>query len=241
MARTFDAIIIGTGQAGPSLAVRLAQAGMRVAVVERKRYGGTCVNNGCIPTKALVASAYAARTARRAAEYGVVIEGAVRVDMKSVRERKDAIVRRSSEGVEKWLKSTSNLSVYEGHARFESSHTIRVNDELLEADKIFINVGGRAQKPPMPGLDRVTVLNNSSIMEVDYLPEHLVVVGGSYIGLEFGQMYRRFGSEVTIVEKGPRLIAREDEDVSESVKEIVENEGVNVRLGAECWASAATR
>jgi pyruvate/2-oxoglutarate dehydrogenase complex dihydrolipoamide dehydrogenase (E3) component len=234
MTTKYDAIIIGTGQAGPSLAARLAGAGMKTAIIERKRFGGTCVNNGCIPTKALVASAAAARTAARASEYGVVIDGSVKVDMKAVKARKDAIVRRSNEGVEKWLKNTTNLTVYEDHARFESSHTLRVSDQLLEADKIFINVGGRAHKPPMPGLDQISYLDNSTMMEVDYLPEHLIIVGGSYIGLEFGQMYRRFGSAVTIVEKTSRLISREDEDVSEAVKSILENEGVSIRLDAEC-------
>lgn len=234
MSQHFDAIIIGTGQAGPSLAARLAGAGMKVAIVERKRFGGTCVNNGCIPTKALVASAAAAQTARRAADYGVIIDGTIKVDMKAVKARKDAIVRRSNEGVENWLKHTNGVIVYEGHARFTGAHTVNVNDQMLTADKIFINVGGRAQTPPMPGLDQVRFLNNSSIMEVDYLPEHLIIVGGSYIGLEFGQMFRRFGSAVTIVEKGPCLIAREDEDVSETVKSILENEGISIRLNAEC-------
>ena len=218
MATIYDAIIIGTGQAGPSLAVRLAGAGMKVAIIERKRFGGTCVNTGCIPTKTLVASARAAHIARRAAEYGVMIDGSIAVDMKRVKERKDAIVRRSNEGVEKWLKSTENLTVYEGHARFEDAHRVRVGDEMLEADKIFINVGGRASTPPLPGLDQVSYLNNSTMMDVDFLPEHLIIIGGSYVGLEFGQMYRRFGSEVTIVEMGPRLIQREDEDVSEAIR-----------------------
>jgi pyruvate/2-oxoglutarate dehydrogenase complex dihydrolipoamide dehydrogenase (E3) component len=236
MATTYDAIIIGTGQAGPSLAARLAGAGMKVAIIERKRFGGTCVNNGCIPTKTLVASARAAHIARRAGEYGVRIDSSITVDMKKVKERKDAVVRRSNEGVVKWLKSTENLAVYEGHARFEDAHRIRVGDELLEADKVFINVGGRAATPPLPGLDQVSYLNNSTMMEVDFLPEHLIVVGGSYVGLEFAQMYRRFGSEVTIVEMGSRLIRREDEDVSEAIKTILETEGINIRLGAECIA-----
>ncbi|MGH7844548.1 MAG: FAD-containing oxidoreductase [Candidatus Binatia bacterium] len=236
MATTYDAIIIGTGQAGPSLAVRLAGAGMKVAIIERKQFGGTCVNNGCIPTKTLVASARAAHIARRAADYGVAIPGSITVDMKRVKERKDAVVRRSNEGVEKWLKSTENLTVYEGHGRFEGAHRVRIGAELLEADRLFINVGARANVPPFPGLDQVPCLTNSSMMEVDYLPEHLIIVGGSYVGLEFGQMYRRFGSEVTIVEMGPRLIQREDEDVSAAIREILENEGINVRLNAECIA-----
>lgn len=236
MATTYDAIIIGTGQSGPSLAARLAGAGMNVAVIERKRFGGTCVNNGCIPTKTLVASARAAWVARRGADYGVMVDGPIRVDMKKVKARKDAVVRQSNQGVETWMKGLNNGTVYQGHARFEGPHTISVNGEWLEAEKFFINVGARAATPPMPGLEQVAYLNNSSLMEVDFLPEHLIVVGGSYIGLEFGQMYRRFGSEVTIVQRGPRLINREDEDVSEAIKEILETEGVNVRLNAECMA-----
>ena len=236
MATTYDAIIIGTGQAGPSLAVRLAGAGMKVAIVERNRFGGTCVNTGCIPTKTLIASARAAHIARSASEYGLMIDGSIAVDMKRVKERKDAVVRRSNEGVEKWLKSTENLTVYEGHARFAGTHQVRIGDELLEADKIFINVGGRASTPPLPGLDQVSHLNNSTMMDVDFLPEHLIVIGGSYVGLEFAQMYRRFGSEVTIVEMGPRLIQREDEDVSEAVRTILEAEGIKMRLNAECIA-----
>jgi len=236
MATKYEAIVIGTGQAGPPLAVRLAGAGMRVAVIERKRFGGTCVNTGCIPTKTLVANARAAHIARRAADYGVMIDSSITIDMKKVKERKDAVVRRSNEGVEKWLKSTENLTVYEGHGRFEDTHQVRVGDELLEADKLFINVGARASTPPLPGLDQVRYLTNSSMMDVDFLPEHLIIVGGSYVGLEFGQMYRRFGSEVTIVEMGPRLIQREDQEVSEAIREILENEGINIRLNAECIA-----
>ncbi len=209
---------------------------MKVAIIERKRFGGTCVNNGCIPTKTLVASARSAHMARRAAEYGVRIDSSITVDMKKVKERKDAVVRRSNEGVEKWLKSTEKLTVYEGHACFEDAHQVRVDDERLEAGKFFINVGGRASIPPLPGIDQVSYFNNSTLMEVDFLPEHLLVIGGSYVGLEFAQMYRRFGSEVTIVEMGPRLIQREDEDVSEAVRTILENEGINIRLSAECIA-----
>ena len=228
MSTQFDAIIIGTGQSGPSLAARLAGAGWKVAIVERKRFGGTCVNNGCIPTKTLVASARAAYIARRGADFGVSIHGDIVVDMKKVKERKDGVVRRSAVGVENWLKTTPNCTVYEGHGRFEGSHTVRVGDELLEAPKIFINVGARASVPPIPGLDGIPFLNNSSMMEVDFLPPHLVIIGGSYIALEFGQMYRRFGSEVTIIERGPRLISREDDDVSYAVQQILENEGVRV-------------
>jgi pyruvate/2-oxoglutarate dehydrogenase complex dihydrolipoamide dehydrogenase (E3) component len=234
MTAHFDVIVIGTGQAGPALAARLAEAGMKVAVIERNRFGGTCVNTGCIPTKTLVASAYAAQLARRGAEYGVVIGGSVQVDMKRVKARKDEIAGRSMEGVENWVRGLKNGAVYHGHARFEGPRAVRVNGELLEADKIFINVGGRALVPPMPGLDQARYLTNSSMMDVDFLPEHLIIVGGSYIGLEFGQMYRRFGSKVTIVEMGERLIAREDSDVSQAVKEILEAEGIEVRLNAKC-------
>ena len=236
MTTIYDAVVIGTGQAGPSLAVRLAGAGMKTAIIERKRFGGTCVNTGCIPTKTLVASARAAHVARRAADYGVMIENSIAVDMKKVKERKDAVVRSSNEGVEKWLKNTTNLSVYEAHARFEGPRRIRAGNELLEANKIFINVGGRASTPPLPGLDQVRYLDNSTMMGVDFLPEHLIVIGGSYIGLEFAQMYRRFGSEVTVVEMMPRLTGREDEDVSDAIAQMLTNEGIRIRTGAKCIA-----
>ena len=234
MSTGYDAIVIGTGQSGPSLAVDLAKSGRQVAVIERNRFGGTCVNTGCIPTKALVASARVAHMARRAGEYGVVTAGRVSVDMKAVKARKDAVVRRSSTGVEGWLRGTERLAIYEGHGRFEGPHTVRVGDHLLEAAQIFIDVGARAYVPPMPGLDTVDFLTNTSMMDVDVLPEHLIIVGGGYIGLEFAQMYRRFGSQVTVVEMSDRLIRRDDEDVSQAVREILEIEGVTVRLGAEC-------
>ncbi|KVE99577.1 FAD-containing oxidoreductase [Burkholderia vietnamiensis] len=233
MTQHFDAIVIGTGQAGPPLAARLAGAGMKVAIVERGRFGGTCVNTGCIPTKTLIASAYAAHLARRAHEYGVSA-GPVSVDMKAVKARKDAIAGRSNHGVEQWVRGLDHTTVLQGHARFEQADTVRVGDELLQAERIFINVGGRAQIPPIPGLDTVPYLTNSTMMDVDFVPEHLVIVGGSYIGLEFGQMYRRFGARVTIVEKGPRLIQREDDDVSQAVQEILAGEGIDVQLGANC-------
>ena len=234
MATSYDAIIIGTGQAGPFLAVRLAAAGMKVAILERGLFGGTCVNTGCIPTKTLVASAYAARMARRGSEYGVDIGGEVRVDMKKVKERKDGIQAPSRAGTEKMLRTAKNCTVYTGHGRFESDREVSVGSERLTAPRIFINVGERASRPPIPGLDQVPYLTNSSMMDVDFLPRHLVIVGGSYIGLEFGQMYRRFGSEVTIVEMSSRLVSREDEDVSDAIKGILENEGVNIRLNAKC-------
>jgi pyruvate/2-oxoglutarate dehydrogenase complex dihydrolipoamide dehydrogenase (E3) component len=234
MTISYDAIIIGTGQAGPSLAQRLTTAGMKIAVIERGRFGGTCVNTGCIPTKTMVASAYAAHMARRAAEFGVNITGSVSVDMKRVKARKDQISGRSNSGIETWMKTMANCTVYQDHARFESPHEVAAGDARLTAERIFINVGGRAVVPEIPGIEAVEYLTNSSMMQVDYLPRHLVIIGGSYIGLEFGQMFRRFGSEVTILEAGPRLIAREDEDVSDAVREILELEGIDIRLNAKC-------
>jgi pyruvate/2-oxoglutarate dehydrogenase complex dihydrolipoamide dehydrogenase (E3) component len=234
MASTYDALIIGAGQAGPPLAARLTAAGMSVGFVERGLFGGTCVNTGCIPTKTLVASAYAAQLARRAKEYGVSIGSEVRVDMKAVKARKDAISARSRKSVESWLDNMERCTVYRGHARFLSPSDIEVGAERLTAKQVFINVGGRAHVPEMPGLDRVTILTNTSILDLDVLPQHLVVIGGSYVGLEFAQMYRRFGASVTVVEMAPRLIAREDEDVSATVKEILEAEGIAVRLDAKC-------
>ena len=234
MSRHFDAIVIGTGQAGPSLAARFSAAGMTVAIIERQKFGGTCVNTGCIPTKTLVASAYAMQLARRGAEFGFLVNGDVRVDMERVKARKDEISGRSNRRVEQWLRGLKNCTVIQGHARFQSSHTVVVNDQVLDADKVFINVGGRATVPAFPGIHDVPFFTNSSMMNVDFLPEHLVIVGGSYIGLEFGQMYRRFGSEVTIVEMGPRLIGREDEDVSDEVRKILELEGIQIRLNAKC-------
>ncbi|MFA9408017.1 MAG: FAD-containing oxidoreductase [Candidatus Dadabacteria bacterium] len=234
MATKFDAIIIGTGQSGPALAERLSGAGMTLAVIERKQFGGTCVNTGCIPTKTLVASARAAHVARTASEFGVMIDGTINIDMKKVKARKDEVSATSSHNVESWVRGIKNVTVYQGHARFESPRTVSVNDEILEADKIFINVGGRAFVPPGGNEEGVNYLTNSTMMDVDFLPEHLIIVGGSYIGLEFGQMYRRFGSEVTIIEKGSRLIGREDVDISDTVKEVLEKEGINVRLNASC-------
>jgi pyruvate/2-oxoglutarate dehydrogenase complex dihydrolipoamide dehydrogenase (E3) component len=234
MSTTFDAIVIGAGQAGPPLAERLTRAGMTVAVIERKHVGGTCVNTGCIPTKALVASAHAAQMARRALDYGVVLGGPVAVDMGLVKARKDAISGKSRHGVEAWLRGMQGCTVFHGQARFESATTLRVGGELLTAERIFINVGGRPTIPQMPGAADVPLLTNSTILELDRLPRHLVVIGGSYIGLEFAQMYRRFGAEVTVVEKGPRLIAREDPDVSDAIRGILEDEGITIRTGAEC-------
>jgi len=230
----YDAIVMGTGQAGPSLAFRLAGTGMKVAVIERHLVGGTCVNTGCTPTKALVASAYAARIARRAAEYGVVIGGDIGIDMQRVKARMDAIVAASRNGLTSALENAANITLYRGHARFASLQAVEIAGQRLRAGRIFINVGGRALVPPMPGINEVPYLTNSSMMDVDFLPHHLIIVGGSYIGLEFGQMYRRFGSQVTIIEMAPRLVRHEDEDVSAAIKDIIEREGVNVRLNAKC-------
>ncbi|MGO4885478.1 MAG: FAD-containing oxidoreductase [Bryobacteraceae bacterium] len=234
MTAAFDAIVIGTGQAGPTLTSRLAKAGMRVAIVERKLFGGTCINTGCIPTKAMVASAYAARMVARAAEFGVDAPPGSKVDMRRVKARKDAISAKSRTAVESWLKHMQNCTVYEGHARFESPREVSVGPDRLTAPRIFINVGERAVIPSMPGLDRIAYLTNSSMMQVDYLPEHLIIVGGSYVGLEFGQMFRRFGTRVTILEMGPRLVHREDEDISAAILEILHGEDIGVRVNAKC-------
>lgn len=231
MATRFDAIIVGAGQAGPPLAGRLTAAGQTVALVERKLVGGTCVNTGCIPTKTLVASAHVAHAARRSADYGIAT-GEVTVDMAKVKARKDEISQGDRRGLESWLEGMDGCTFIRGHARFEGPHTIRVDDQVLEADQIFLNVGGRASAPPIPGLADVDYLTNVGILDLDVVPEHLVIIGGSYIGLEFAQMYRRFGARVSVVERGPRVTAREDEDVSAAVQEILEGEGVDVHVGA---------
>jgi pyruvate/2-oxoglutarate dehydrogenase complex dihydrolipoamide dehydrogenase (E3) component len=228
MPKSFDAIVIGTGQSGPSLAVKLADSGQKVAVVERARFGGTCVNTGCIPTKTMVASAYAAHMARRSAEYGVIIEGPVRVDMKQVMARKSAVSAKSRTGLEKMLGGNANCTVYRGHGRFISNYEVQIDDEVIASKQIFINVGTRAQVPDIPGLKSVPYLTNSSILEIDFLPEDLIIVGGSYVGLEFGQMFRRFGSNVSILERGAFLLGREDEDISNRVRSILSKEGIRV-------------
>ncbi|RWP65902.1 FAD-containing oxidoreductase [Mesorhizobium sp.] len=232
-AKTFDAIIIGAGQAGPPLAGRLTAAGMSVALIERKLVGGTCVNTGCMPTKAMVASAYAAHLARRAADYGVTLSGPVGVDYKAIKARKDKVSDDARGNLESWIAGMDGCTLYRGHARFETADTVRVGDDLLSAEKIFINTGGRASVPDLPGVDEISFLTNSSMMDLDVLPSHLVVVGGSYVSLEFAQMFRRFGSQVTVVEKSPRLIGREDEDVSAAILSILENEDITVHLGAD--------
>ena len=235
MPERFDAIVIGTGQAAPALAARLDGEGLKTAVIERKLVGGTCVNVGCIPTKTLVASARAAHTARRGAEYGFAAPG-VRVDMKAVKARKDAVVGQSSGGVTRWIGGMKHVTFLRGHARFAGPHSVAVDGRSLEAERIFINVGCRALVPDIPGVKDVPFLTNTTMMELDHLPEHLVIVGGSYIGLEFAQMYRRFGSKVTVVERAPGIIAREDDDVSSEIRAILEREGIAIRTGAECMA-----
>src|SRR5919108_4020427 len=231
---SFDAIIVGTGQAGPSLAARLAAAGWKVAVVEKHKFGGTCVNDGCTPTKAMIASAYAAHVARRSADYGLVLDATPRVDMQRVKARKDEIVRNSSQGVERWLEGLQGVTVYRGHARFTGRAEIQVGGERLRAKKIFLDVGGRPLAPKMPGLDTVPYLTNVSMMDLDFVPPHLIVIGGSYVGLEFAQMFRRFGTQVTVVEMGPRVVVREDEDVSLEIQEFLRAEGIELRLDAQC-------
>ena len=229
----YDAIIIGTGQSGPALARRLVAAGRKVAIIERKLFGGTCVNTGCTPTKTLAASAYVAHVARRAGDYGVRIGGPVNVDTKAVKARKDAVVAVFHNGVERSLKTLQGCTVYEGHGRFVTQKKVAVNGSELAADQIFINVGARAAIPPIPGLDQVPYLTNSTMMDIDFLPAHLLILGGSYVGLEFAQVYRRFGSEVTVIEHGPRLISREDEDVSQAVASFLKEEGIDVRVDSK--------
>jgi pyruvate/2-oxoglutarate dehydrogenase complex dihydrolipoamide dehydrogenase (E3) component len=233
MPTAFDAIVIGGGQSGPSLAERFAKEGMEVAMIERKHFGGTCVNYGCMPTKTLVASAYAAHIARRASDYGVEIKGPITVDMKKVKARKDAIVEKARNGLTRWMENTKNVTVFRGHARFTGPHDVSVNGEALTAPRIVINTGGRALVPAIPGLDDVPYLTNTSIMELDYVPEHLIVAGGSYIGLEFAQAYKRFGAKVTVIELADRLIPREDPDISDAVRDILAEEGLVIRLGAK--------
>jgi pyruvate/2-oxoglutarate dehydrogenase complex dihydrolipoamide dehydrogenase (E3) component len=238
MSIRFDAIVIGTGQAGPPLAARLAGTGRKTAVIERHRFGGTCVNTGCMPTKTMVASARAIHVARRGGEFGFTVNGTIQVDVPRVRARRDEIVRASTEGIEQWMKNTTNITVFEGHARFTGPHRVAVNGEAIEAPEIFINVGGRALVPDMPGVGDVPHLTNASLLALEELPAHLVIVGGSYVGLEFAQIYRRLGSEVTVVERGDRLISREDEDVSTTLQQVLEQEGIAFRLSATCISLA---
>ena len=237
MIERYDAIVIGAGQAGPALAARLGAEGLTTALIERQLLGGTCVNNGCIPTKTLVGSARAIHMARRGGEFGFGA-GEISVDMKAVKARKDGVVRHSSEGLAAWIAGMKNVTLIWGHARFTAPRTLEVSGKSgqvrsLQADRIFLNVGGRAVVPDIPGIDDVPFLTNSSIMDVDEVPEHLVIVGGSYIGLEFAQMYRRFGAQVTVIEKFPKLLPREDDDVVAEIRAILEREGVAIHTGAE--------
>jgi pyruvate/2-oxoglutarate dehydrogenase complex dihydrolipoamide dehydrogenase (E3) component len=232
--KTFDAIVIGAGQAGPSMARRLTAAGLSVAFIERGLFGGTCVNTGCTPTKAMVASAYVAHMARRASEYGIEVRGDVGIDMQAVIARRDGIVSASRNGLEASLRSDPNITVFTGTATFESPRTVRIGEDLVEADRIFLNVGARASIPDLPGVQDVPYLTNSSLLKLEVVPKHLVIIGGSYVGIEFGQMYRRFGSEVTIIEKAKRLVSREDPDVSAAILAMLEAEGIHVRLDSEC-------
>ncbi len=229
----FDAIVIGAGQAGPALAARCSKAGWKTAVIERKHYGGTCVNVGCVPTKTLVASAKAMRQAQRGADYGFSI-GAFQVDMARVMARKQAIVMQSRLGVENWMKGLSGVEPIAGHARFVGPATVEVNGRQLTARHIFINVGGRATRPPIVGIDTVQALDNSSVLELTEVPEHLIILGGSYIGLEFAQVMRRFGAAVTVVERATRLLPREDADVADAIQAVLEAEGVQFNMGADC-------
>lgn len=232
-ARTFDAIVVGSGQAGPPLVGRLASAGLDVALVERNVLGGTCVNFGCTPTKALVASAKVAQQVRRAAEYGVIAPEP-QIDLRQVIDRKARIVEKSRRGLEKWIEGMERCTLIREHARFEEPGVLRVGDQRIRSERIFLDVGARARIPDLPGLGEIPYLTNTSIMELDAVPDHLVVVGGGAIGLEFAQMFRRFGSQVTLVERGPRLLRREDEDVAAAVLDILQAEGIDVRLEAEC-------
>jgi pyruvate/2-oxoglutarate dehydrogenase complex dihydrolipoamide dehydrogenase (E3) component len=235
MTERFDAIVIGAGQAGPALCARLDQNGLKTALIERRRLGGTCVNDGCVPTKTLVASAHAAHVARRGSEFGFAA-GDVRVDMKAVKQRKDTVVQQSRTGLAGWIGGMKNVRLMEGHARFTAPRTVAVDGRLLAAERVFLNVGARALVPDIPGVKDVPYFTNSTIMELDHLPEHLVIIGGSYIGLEFAQMYRRFGSRVTVVERMAKLLPREDDDVAAEIRAVLEREGVEIRTGAECMA-----
>lgn len=232
MKKKVDAVVIGAGQSGPSLAARLAGTGQKVVLIEKRMLGGTCVNDGCIPTKTLVASARAAWVARNAARWGVTIDGEIRVDMKKVKARKDAVVQASRESLSGWLRDLPNLEVVEGHARFESENVVAIHDLAIEieAERFFLNVGARALVPPIPGLTDGPFLTNTTIMDVDVLPEHLIIVGGSYIALEFAQMYRRFGADVTVIERDRRLIGRDDEDVSAEIQRFLAEEGIDIRV-----------
>jgi pyruvate/2-oxoglutarate dehydrogenase complex dihydrolipoamide dehydrogenase (E3) component len=230
----FDAIIIGTGQAGPPLAARLGGAGQSVAIVERHLIGGTCLNVGCTPTKTMIASAQVAHIARRASDFGVHATGPVTVDLAAVQRRARDLVEPGRRALEEWLAGIGGCEIVRGHARFVGPREIAVGERRLRAHKVFINVGGRASAPTWPGLDEVPWLSSTDMLSLKEAPRHLAVIGGGYVGLEFAQMYRRFGSEVTVVEMGPALVRREDPVVSAEVRTILEAEGIAVRTKAEC-------
>ncbi len=237
MTETVDAVVIGAGQAGPSLAVRLAEAGLRVVLIEKERLGGTCVNNGCIPTKTLVASARVAHVARDAARFGIGT-GAVSVDLAAVKARKDAVVQQSRDGLAAWIGGTKTLELVIGEGRFVGPRMVAVGGRVFEAPLVVINTGGTPVRPAWPELTPSRLLTNIEMMELDRLPRRLIVVGGSYIGLEFAQMYRRFGAEVVVLEGADRIIAREDADVSAAVQAMLEAEGVVVHAGCREIAPA---
>src|SRR5579875_3121610 len=230
----YDAIVIGAGQAGGPLASALARAGHKTAIVEREHVGGTCVNEGCTPTKTMVASARDAYLARRGADYGVQT-GPVAVDMTVVRRRKRDIVEEFRSGSEKRLVGTEGVTLLMGEASFTGPTTIRVHltdggTRGLRAERIFINTGDRPAVPWLPGLDAIPFLDSTTIMELDTVPDHLLVIGGGYVALEFGQMFRRFGSDVTIVQRGPQLLAREDRDIADAVADIMREDGIEILL-----------
>lgn len=235
MPERFDAIVIGAGQAGPALCARLDREGLRTALIERKLLGGTCVNVGCVPTKTLVGSARAIHMARRGAEYGFSA-GEVRVDLAAVKARKDGVVKHSTDGLEAWIGGMKNVTLVRGQARFTAPRALAVGERILRADRVFLNVGARALVPDIPGVRAVPFLTNSTMMELDRVPDHLLVVGGSYIGLEFAQMYRRFGSKVTVLERSGKLLPREDDDVVAEIRAMLEREGIAVHTGAESLA-----
>jgi pyruvate/2-oxoglutarate dehydrogenase complex dihydrolipoamide dehydrogenase (E3) component len=228
----YDAVVIGAGQAGGPLSTALARAGQRTALIEREHIGGTCINDGCTPTKTMVASARVAYLARRGADYGVRT-GPIEIDMVRVRQRKREIVESFRSGSERRIVSTPGVDVLRDEARFVGPKTLQVGNDQLTAERIFINTGARPSQPQIPGLDSVPTLNSTSIMELDRVPEHLLVLGGGYVGLEFGQMFGRFGSQVSIVQRGPRLLAREDADVADAVADILREDGITVLLNTD--------
>jgi pyruvate/2-oxoglutarate dehydrogenase complex dihydrolipoamide dehydrogenase (E3) component len=234
--KKFDAIIIGTGQAGPPLAASLARNGLKTAIIEKAALGGTCVNTGCTPTKAYVASARRAFIAGNSREMGVNIEGEVQVDLKTIKARKDQLIADSHKSLEKTFEKDEHISLFRGKAMFLDDHTILVNGEELSAEKIFINVGGRPRVPK--NFETVNYLTNRSMLQLEEVPVNLVVIGGGYVGLEFAQMFSRFGSKVTILERGSALMKKEDDDIAEAITEIIRKSGINMLLNSDCIKAA---